>query len=336
MDASHEKRLTDLAREAVRFWGVHDGPLRMVSYRENAVFEVRMPDGRRAALRLHRPGYMDETALRSEILWLSALATEGVPVPCPIRTTAGSILIVVQDSHGPRRATMLEWVAGSPIGASRQLLQLDGIEKQRVFFNLGAGMAKLHTSSDAWTLPAEFSRHSWDRDGLVGARPFWGRFWDSAEVGPETRLALAGLRDGIDDALTNAPSLDYGLIHADLVRENVLLDGDTLHFIDFDDAGFGWRMFDVATALLPNLEEPDADEICRSLVEGYRSCRPLRDADIAALPMFLIIRALSYVGWFASRPEVDPSGARLKWHVERSLKLAAKSKAGWSPVEVNA
>lgn len=336
MDTSHEQRLKDLAGEAARAWGIPDGPLRMISYRENAVFEVRLPDGRPAALRLHRPGYMDEAALRSEIQWLSALAAEGVPVPRPIPAHTGAMLIKVHDSHGPRRATMLDWIAGRPIGASRQPLQLQGSQRRHVFHTLGAGMAKLHANSDVWALPAGFSRHAWDRDGLVGDCPFWGRFWDVAGIGPDSGLALADLRDRIDDTLGNAPSLDYGLIHADLVRENVLMDGDTLHFIDFDDAGFGWRMFDIATALLPNLEEPDADDLCRSLLEGYRSCRPLQGADLAALPMFLVIRALSYVGWFASRPEVDPSGARLKWHVERSLKLATRWQAGWNPVEVKA
>lgn len=326
------EHLLSLAQEAGRFWDISHGTLRMISYRENAVFEVRLPDGRRAALRLHRPGYMDEAALRSEILWLSALSGSGVPVPRPIPTTAGATLIEVQDGQGSRRATMLEWVPGNPIGASRQPLTLNGAERTGLFRNLGAAMAKLHNASDAWALPAAFQRHAWDHNGLVGERPLWGRFWEPADAEAETSQALAHLREKISAALASADSLDYGLIHADLVRENVLADGDTLHFIDFDDAGFGWRMFDIATALLPNLDEPDSEDIGRSLVAGYRTHRPLPDSELANLPMFLVMRALTYVGWFSARPEVDPSGQRLKQHLGRSMTLAARWQAGWNPL----
>ena len=33
----------------------------------------------------------------------------------------------------------------------------------------------------------------------------------------------------------------------DLVRENVMVDGDKLQLIDFDDGGFGFNLYDLAT-----------------------------------------------------------------------------------------
>ena len=81
-------------------------------------------------------------------------------------------------------------------------------------------------------------------------------------------------------------SLDMGLIHADLVRENVLVNGSDLYFIDFDDGGFGYRLFDVATALLKNRAEPNYADLQTALIDGYRSLRAL---DTTQLDLFLAL-----------------------------------------------
>ena len=49
------------------------------------------------------------------------------------------------------------------------------------------------------------------------------------------------------------------MIHADLVPENVLVDGDSIRLIDFDDAGFGWHHFEIATALISSSRQAHFD-----------------------------------------------------------------------------
>ena len=44
-------RMAELAREALKLWDVTDCTPELVKLRENAVFRVRAPDGRAAALR---------------------------------------------------------------------------------------------------------------------------------------------------------------------------------------------------------------------------------------------------------------------------------------------
>ena len=41
----------------------------------------------------------------------------------------------------------------------------------------------------------------------------------------------------------------YGLIHCDFLPENLLKDGKTLRIIDFDDCGYDWHLFDIATSM---------------------------------------------------------------------------------------
>jgi Ser/Thr protein kinase RdoA (MazF antagonist) len=115
------------------------------------------------------------------------------------------------------------------------------------------------------------------------------------------------------------PVLDYGLIHADLVRENVMLNEDKLQLIDFDDAGFGFRLFDLATTLLKNLTEPDYPALRSALIEGYRSVRPI---DTDALDLFILLRALTYVGWIITRMDEDGSEIRNQRFIVNARALA--------------
>ena len=65
------------------------------------------------------------------------------------------------------------------------------------------------------------------------------------------------------------------MIHADFVAENLMVDGDSVRLIDFDDAGFGWHLFELATALYFEMEEEHYPDAYRALIEGYREYRTL-------------------------------------------------------------
>jgi Ser/Thr protein kinase RdoA (MazF antagonist) len=314
------------ARDALVHWAASAPRPRLLKYRENAVFRVEL-DGKPAALRLHRPGYHDEASLRSELAWLAELRAGGMDVPCPLATAEGSLLVELPAGAalGRQHADVMSWVDGEPLGETGVPLAHSPERLAVIFASIGAGMADLHTLSDRWTLPAGFRRHAWDCGGLLGDRPLWGRFWDCEGLLPAQRQALSALRHKLRRHLRGLAEigLDYGLIHADLVRENVFVKGDEVAFIDFDDAGFGWRLFDLATALSKNLKEPAHDVIRASLIAGYRSRRALTDDDLATLPLFLVLRSLTYIGWIAQRPDVPHAGRRMRRFAEEALELAA-------------
>ena len=69
--------LHDLARHALQHWDGEFAEIELVKFRENAVFSARRGDGQRVALRIHRNGYHCAAALRSELLWMDALAGAG-------------------------------------------------------------------------------------------------------------------------------------------------------------------------------------------------------------------------------------------------------------------
>lgn len=306
--------MTDPVAEALALWGLPADDCTFVAGRENRVWRVRTPGGDHA-LRLRRPGYRDEAELRSELDWLAALDRAGLQVPRPLPSRSGRLLERLREGF----ADVLGWLPGRPLGQSRRPLEL--ADRQGTFRALGAGIARLHLACDAWTPPPGFRRCRWDAEGLVGEAPVWGRFWDNPTLDNPTRDLFLRLRDAARDRLAGAAP-DFGLIHADLVRENLLLDGATIRLIDFDDGGFGYRQFDLATVLLKSMDEPDYPALRAALIAGYHDRRSL---DLSHLDLFIALRALTYVGWIVPRM-AEPGGT------ERNARFVAEARAlcaGW-------
>ena len=180
-------------------------------------------------------------------------------------------------------------------------------------------MAKLHIASDAWTPPADFTRPAWDADGLIGEAPLWGRFWDNPTLAHGQKEILQTFRTKARVALAEGDH-DYGLIHADLLRENILVDGEALHLIDFDDGGPGFRLFELATTLFRIKDEPNFPELRNALIDGYQSVRPI---NITHLPLFIALRACTYVGWIVDRMEIPNAPARNTEHISNATQTIA-------------
>ncbi|MDH6233552.1 Ser/Thr protein kinase RdoA (MazF antagonist) [Mesorhizobium soli] len=318
--------LSARACEALTHWGLAGQRPELLKYRENAVFRIALANGEPAALRIHRPGYHDEGALASELRWMTALRDGGLTVPSSVATADDRVLVHLPAANAfdAQHADIVTWMHGTPLGQSGTPLAHELEVQIAIFFAIGAAMAEMHNLTDGWRLPDGFSRAAWDANGLLGESPLWGRFWDCAGLSADHRSALTYLRARLQDLLAKIPAenLDYGLIHADLVRENVLIDGNAVGFIDFDDAGFGFRMFDIATALLKNRIEPHYRQLESALIAGYRSRRALSDAALATLPLFLTLRSVTYIGWLAARPEFPNAAARLARYADEALRLA--------------
>lgn len=303
--------MTAEAVEAAAHWG-GAASLRLIRDRENAVFEAAFPFGR-AALRLHRVGYQSETAIRSELWWCAALADRDVPVPRPVPAQDGALLHRLSTG---RLASVIGWIDGPPLGEAGVPLAGDRAAQERQFHALGALVAQFHTATDTLTLPDWFSRPRWDVAGLTGETPFWGRFWDHPDLVGDERAILLAARDHIAGTLA-ARGGPIGLIHADVLRENVLFAASGAHLIDFDDAGFGYRAFDLGTVLSQTLAEPYLPHLARALVAGYAGLRPL---DEALIPTVTLARCCASVGW--TMPRLPPGDPIRRRHIDRAVTLA--------------
>ena len=306
------------AEEAARAFG--GTPPRLIRNRENAVYDVVLPSGR-AALRLHRAGYQSAAAIRSELWWCHALAGAGVPVARPVPALDGQFLVALSTG---RLASAVAWVDGVPLGEAG--VPLAGDVEQQVAHHraLGRLLAQMHTATDALVPPPDFVRTRWDSDGLLGETPFWGRFWDHPALQPADAALLRKTRDFLRGRLrAHAAEGSFGLIHADVLRENVFVGAAGLSLIDFDDSGFGFRLYDLGTVLSQNLFEPALPRIAQALAEGYGETRPL-DPDM--IPVFTLMRCCASVGW--TMPRRAPDDPIHRSHIARAVGLARRVMAG--------
>jgi len=296
------------ARAALPRWDLEGAALALVAHRENAVFRVASPRGA-YALRVHRPGYHDDATLRSEHAWVRALAAAGLDVPPFVPTRDGEPFAKVEAPAlaAPVQVDLLEWVDGEPLAVALERHAGDGRWLRRTWHALGALLAAVHAHAAAWRAPAGFVRPAWDAEGLAGTDPLWGRFWELPALDDGQRALLVRARERVHAELSALPTSGdcYGLIHADLLPENVLVDGACLRLIDFDDCGWGWHLFELVTPVYALADVPWHDVARDALIEGYCSRRPLADAELERLPLFLLARALTDVGWMHTRAETE-------------------------------
>jgi Ser/Thr protein kinase RdoA (MazF antagonist) len=321
--------LSRLAESSLAAWGIGDAVLALIKHRENAVFKVSTSSGQSFALRIHRGGYHTDAELRSELQWMAALQNDGVDVPQVIPTLTGDLFIVaaMPGTQEPLQLDLFAWIDGEQLGTAENGLGKDAANIARIYRVIGNVAARLHNHAASWPLPDGFVRHAWDAEGLVGEQPFWGRFWELAQLSPDQRALLQRARDIVRQEL-DAMAVDpqqapfYGLIHADFVPENLMVADGKVRLLDFDDAGFGWHLFEIATALYFIRNDPHYATARDALVAGYREFRSLPDEVLAKLPVLMMARGFTYVGWVHTRSDTKAAHELAEYVVKLACDFA--------------
>jgi Ser/Thr protein kinase RdoA (MazF antagonist) len=299
-----ERVYAQSALEALKGFPIQAQRISLVALSENVTFRVTdQRDGAAYVLRLHRPGYHDLAELNSERVWVRALSDAGIAVPSPVLATSGDdyVPVFIPTTGETRYAGLTRWIEGRVVA---EMLHAHGMrELERYYAQLGTIMAAMHNQASGWSPPASFTRHAFDADGLMGEAPFWGRFWEHPGLTAAEQRTLLGARERIRGALDRygRDPTTFSMIHADLHLDNLVVNGSQLTVIDFDDAGFGWHMFELATSLYFIRREPYYETARDALLAGYRRHRPLPDEHTRLLPMFLAARGTTYLGWVHTR-----------------------------------
>ncbi|MCC7276114.1 MAG: phosphotransferase [Alphaproteobacteria bacterium] len=289
-------------RAALPQWGLSPRTAAtLLNLSENATYRLDDPDaGRRLILRVHRIGYRTAAEIASELAWIEALRAAGaVATPAPIAGTDGGFVRTLPAAAGPaRHAVAFEFAPGKEPDRGDDLVAW--------FRTLGAITARMHAHVRAWPLPAGFRRQRWDFETMFGARPVWGSWRAGMGLDRQGAAVLERALDliGRRTARFGTGPARYGLVHADLRLANLLVDGDRLTVIDFDDCGFSWLAYDFAAAVSFMEDDPIVPALMAAWAAGYRTVAPLPAADEAELPVFLVMRRILLVGWLASHSEV--------------------------------
>lgn len=277
---------------------------------ENHTYRVDDPaTGSRFALRIHRPDYRSVAEIESELDWVDALRADGVvDAPDVVRATDGARVVSVASSHlGARNVVLFEWLAGVQPDLD------DGDAAASQFETLGAISARMHRHARRWRAPAGFRRPNWDYERTLGSRGYWGAWQDGLGIGAEERALLDRLDATIAARLREYGQADarFGLVHADMRLANLLIDGEQVRVIDFDDCGFCWYMYDYATTVSFMEDHPRVPELREAWVRGYRSVAELDAAAEAELETFVMLRRLLLVAWIGSHHTFATEAAEL-------------------------
>ncbi len=301
--------VTTLAHQAAEHWGGLAKPPRLIRDRENAVCEVHLRNGARAALRLHRPGYQSPEAIASEVLWTERLAEKGFPCPMPLRTQDGRSTVAMENNQ---HVSVVTWIDADPIGENGAPFAGTRTVQYAIYEQLGALIKTMHDLTDQCATD-DITRPSWNADALLGESPHWGRFWQNPSLTKSEQEKLQHARKNAAQHLNDIKELGEGLIHADLLQENVLKNSDGLYVIDFDDSGTGYRAYDLGTALIQHAEDPHLTDLSEALCAGYGCSTDL-------MPLFVMLRSMASCGWIISRAK--PDDPRQRFYAERALRCA--------------
>lgn len=296
--------LMQVARSATRHFDLpSEVSVRLINHSENATYEVLAPTGQRWALRIHRDGYHSKGAIASELAWLMDLRETGVVVtPRPVKGLDGNFIQEV--SHPalarPRHVVLSDWETGVEPGISEDL--------SKTFEILGKVTARMHAHARQWPRPQNFERFTWDFETSLGEqRPHWGPWRRGLGVGAVERNLFGRTVDVISKRLAayGKGNERFGLIHCDLRLANLLVDGNAVKVIDFDDCGFSWYMYDAATPVSFYEHEPQVPDLIEAWKTGYRTAALLSREDEAEIPTFVMLRRLLLVAWIGSHSETD-------------------------------
>jgi Ser/Thr protein kinase RdoA (MazF antagonist) len=288
-------------------------PLQVTTIRvlNNSVHKVTTSDGKRYALRLHRPGARRSDHTLAELTFLAdvhaGLAAERITVPTPVPATDGRLVVSLtlpQETSGDApveaHCDLLTWVdgkvrrPGSGLGA-------------RGVYQLGRALAHLHRAAENYTPPTEFALPTWDAAAMFTAEhsPYYSGPLDEFLSGEDLALfeAVAAQTAAIFTELGYG-SDSFGLIHNDFILGNCHPVRRRPHswdigVLDFDDCGWGHYLYDLAP-LMGNLSDyAHFEELKRAFLTGYRIVRPLPDDLETHLPILMAARHASQCLWAA-------------------------------------
>jgi len=291
----------DLGRRVAQCYGFSsEATLTAFPLTENWTFRVedqRGPDP--VVVRIYRPGVKSRDEVRSELAWMAALREEGLPVPAIVPSRDGSQL--VEFSPEPDSEPLFCAAFDSAPGR-----EPSDDELPSWFPRLGDFTARLHRHARHWRRPPWFTRMRWGLETTLGPRAHWGS-WEASVPDPEERRQHGRLAEVVSVRLARfgeGPER-FGLVHADLRLANLLVDGDQVTILDFDDCGESWYLYDLAATLTFNEGRPDVDELIASWVDAYRRVEPLSREDESEIKTFLMLRRLMLSAYVGLRPDTE-------------------------------
>jgi Ser/Thr protein kinase RdoA (MazF antagonist) len=264
LDAQGQKEhVLDLARTVLLEYPFEVESIELINYQFNATFKVVTTKNEMFALRINVNSGRTYENLRGEIAFVSFLNDKkAVNLPKPVASKKGEFALIVPSAllQIDLSVALYSWLEGKELGAE---------PSDEALKKLGAAMATMHQAAADFTLPDKaqlpvLKEFLWQTKDII--------FSSSSPLLKEDIELLTKAKNEIENIIEDLYSVSKAIaIHADLHGANVFTNGDQIYIFDFDDAGFGLPIQDLATALY-YLDTPEQDA---ALLSGYQSVSEL-------------------------------------------------------------
>ncbi|WP_297103813.1 phosphotransferase [uncultured Devosia sp.] len=321
-------QVSDL-EDAIPLWDeLAETTPRLINHSENHTFLFSQPSGEAYCLRVHRPDYQSAANIESELAWLEALHRQTeLAIPEPIAGSNGRLLQRFSTPSGDRQyAVLFHFIAGQEPSPESNLVEL--------FSVLGQYAAGLHLHTTQWQRPDGFERQAWTANVILDADGLWGDWRTAPGVSSDMRSLLGRaervLRERLADYGTGPDR--YGLIHADMRLGNLLVHGDQVSLIDFDDCGLCWFGYDFAAAISFHETHKAVPALKAAWLDAYQAVRPLSKHDITMLDSMVMLRRMALLAWIGSHSETNLAQTHMPGFAEGTAALADRYLHGpiWS------
>lgn len=305
--AGRLRRVHRLAQEAISCYDLDDPKLQFFAANTNLLYQVTTSSGRRLMLRMASPGWRTFEDLRSEAMWLQALASDtsiGAPGVIPARDGRLVLPMSSPEVRGVRNATLMTWVPGRSL---KHHLTPAYLAK------MGALFAELHNHGATWFPPEGFTTRRFEHwlsrgePNLIAGSGASDQDYSTTEAAPPPEPpAIPGEHRDLlmrTDAVVEATyqaidRADLRVIHCDLWHENIKVHQGALRPFDFEDTIWGFRSHDIAMAMLDLLETTGDTayyQLLASFRQGYEAHMPWPDDPIEPLQIGRLLWKLNWV-----------------------------------------
>lgn len=317
------KLFDDVANTAISRYSFGDEDhARILQYSENATYLVENPrtGAKDGVLRVGRPGYHTFEEYQSEMAWLRQI-NDYTPliVANPIEAKDGTNIQVVTGPDGrDYYCVICEFLTGNSPDEN------DEKNAVRQYHALGETTAYLHRQTEIWNGTRRLKRVRWTYDTIIGDHAVWGPWQAMPGLTREQVSELTRCSEIIRRRLDKYGCNDqnFGLIHADLRISNLLVEGEQIKVIDFDDCGFGWHLHDLASALSFIETKPIVPDLVNAWLDGYREVMPFTDTDFMEIDTFIMMRRLQLMAWIAGHLDSDPVKDLSDGYIDGTMELA--------------
>ncbi len=230
-------------------------------------------------LRVYRRSWHNKEEIDFELELLAFLHQQKQPVAYPIARKDGSFTTEVFAPEGVRYASAFSYAPGYAVNQ-----KLD--HKQS--YILGEVLAKIHQTLN--NFQSSFSRPLLNCEYLLdwAIEKIKSIYQHREKNINDLQKQAEIIKNQLSEIKLPSSAPEYGICVGDVHSGNAHFNKHNQPTLfDFDQCGYGWRVFDIAKFLHVAMKMKIDVTVRNSFIEGYQAIRQLSAAEIISIPMFV-------------------------------------------------